>query len=179
MKKFTQSPLTAAMGALMLTGVSAQAGAESNPFAFTELNGGYMQVAADLNNKVSEGGCGSNNTASAAKPQAKTQAQPHADEHAGHQAKKSDGSCGQGMCGGMMQGGAMKPGMEHSCGAMMKGHEGACGMGMSAHGDHAAQAEPNKPAADAKAGHSNCGSMMKHSQGACGSSVDANTAAGK
>jgi uncharacterized low-complexity protein len=128
MKKMNKSPLAAAMGAAIITTASAAAHAETNPFGMTELNSGYMQLAAgemacganmggmdksDMNppsNKTAEGAC------AGAKP-APTQAP----------AKSAEGKCGEGKCGGMMDDGKMKKGMENVCGAMMKGKEGSCG----------------------------------------------------
>ena len=150
MKKFTKSPLAAAMGTLVLTSFAADVSADVNPFAVTELSSGYMQMA-DLNNKVTEGGCGSNNGNSG-------------------QTKATQGSCGEGKCGAMMSGGKMKPGMEHSCGAMMKNHDGACGMAVSAtpageHADHKPAQEKASQgscgAAHDKSGDGSCGAMMK------------------
>lgn len=132
-----------AMGSAVLSGLSLNVVADTNPFAMTELNGGYMQVAVDLNNKVSEGGCGG----SASK------ATGHDAHASGGEVKKAEGSCGAGQCGAMMSGGKMKPGMESSCGAMMKGKEGACGM------------------ESGKSGQMACGAMMKDSETSCGAKM--------
>ena len=115
MKKINKTPLATAMGAALISTVSATAVyADTNPFGMTELSTGYMQVAAaemkcgaamDMNNKTPEGACaGAQHPTTAAKPAA-TEAS----------------------CGAMMKDGKMKPGMEMACGAMMKGKEGACG----------------------------------------------------
>ena len=141
MKNINKTPLATAMGAALLSTVSATAVyADTNPFGMTELSTGYMQVAeagkaAEMacgasmnmgtNNKTPEGACaGAQHPTGAAKPAA---------------AKGTEGSCGD-----MMKDGKMKPGMEMACGAMMKGKEGACG-----------QMKP--------------GETMKGKEGACGS----------
>lgn len=159
MKKFNKSPLAVAMGSVVLSGFAVNASAELNPFAVTELSSGYMQVAVDLNNKVSESVCGSNNGAGA--PHKKTEA------------KKAEGSCGESKCGAMMSGGKMNKGMEHACGAMMKGKEGACGM-MGA----AKSAEGMSHGSSDKAAHASCGSMMKGGEASCGAKVDEHKASG-
>ena len=153
MKKTNKTQL-AAMGTVVLSGLAANVSADANPFAMTELSGGYMQVAADTHNKVTEAGCG-------ASAKADAQAKAGHDEHAGH-VKKAEGSCGAGQCGAMMKDGKMKPGMESTCGAMMKGHDGACGMsGMSdmKHDDAG------------KSGQMACGAMMKDSETSCGAKM--------
>ncbi|MEQ1528035.1 MAG: hypothetical protein ABL925_01870 [Methylococcales bacterium] len=157
MKISKKSPLALAVGSVVLSAMAGQVQAESNPFAMTELSGGYMQVAVDLNNKVSETGCGAQMKPSSA-PKKET-------------AKKAEGSCGQGMCGAMMSDGKMKKGMESSCGAMMKGKEGACGMGMNqdAAGKDAKAAEASCGAMMGKSAEASCGAMMKSGEGSCGS----------
>jgi len=174
MKKFSKTPLAAAMGTLVLSSLAAHVNAETNPFTLTELASPYMQAAADkLNNKVSETSCGSNTGTGASN---KT-----GDDHAKH-AKKTEGSCGEGKCGAMMSNGKMNKGMESSCGAMMKGKEGSCGMMGMNHGatDASAQAhdhaDTNK---NSKAAEHSCGAMMKGMEGSCGAKVDADAAAGK
>ncbi len=114
MKKINKTPLATAMGAALLSTVSATAAyADTNPFGMTELSTGYMQVAeAEMkcgasmnmgtNNKTPEGAC-----AVAQHP--------------------TTGKAAEASCGNMMKDGKMKPGMEMACGAMMKGKEGACG----------------------------------------------------
>lgn len=180
MKKMNKTPLAKAMGTLMLSGLAANVSADANPFAMTELSTAYMQVAVDLNNKVSEGGCGSNKGAAA------TTANPGT--------KKAEGNCGEGKCGAMMSGGKMKPGMENSCGSMMKNKEGTCGM-MGMNQDNAGKAKQEAAGksaehncgammngakgGEAKGGEATCGAMMKGGEGSCGSKVDAGKAAGK
>lgn len=169
MKNFKKTSLATVVGGAVISSFAANVSADANPFAMAEMSGGYMQVAEanNLNNKVSEGGCGSNANKGAS--------------------KKTEGSCGEGMCGGMMSGNKMKKGMEGMCGEMMKGKEGACGMmgGMN-HGDDnkAKAAKSNEGSCGAmmggdKAGHGSCGAMMKGGEGSCGSKVDSNKASGK
>lgn len=174
MKKLNKTPLATAVGTLLISGFSINASAEASPFAMTELSSGYMQVAENLNNKVTEGGCGSNTGGAGA----------NAKKSDGASAKKADGSCGEGKCGAMMNGGKMKQGMESVCGAMMKNKEGSCGM----NGNNPAPASKNGKAAEAscgammggnKAGEASCGSMMKGAEGSCGSKVEAGKASGK
>jgi len=137
MKKHTKNQIATTIGTAVLTGLAANVNAESNPFAMTELSSGYMQLAADTHNKVTESGCGA---------AAKADSNAHDKHAAPGQVKKAEGSCGAGQCGAMMSGGKMKPGMENSCGAMMKGKEGACGMMGDMKHDDAAKGEQ-------KAGH--------------------------
>ena len=107
MKKIIKTPLAHAMGTMIISGFAANA--DANPFALTELSSGYMQVAVDLNNKVNEGACGSNNGAKAP------------------DREKNRRLLRRRQMRRMMSGGKMKKGMENSCGAMMKNKEGACG----------------------------------------------------
>jgi len=173
MKKLSKTPLAVAMGTAVLSGVAANANADSNPFAMTELSNGYMQVAVKYDAKQSHGACGSNATDASGNPAGK----------ANTNTKKTEGSCGEGMCGAMMNGGKMKKGMESACGAMMKGKEGACGM---KHGDddkaQTSKGEEGSCGAmmgGGKGGEMSCGAMMKGGEGSCGSKVDADKAAGK
>jgi len=102
MKKTTKT-LTTIGTALASSFAVTAVNAESNPFAMTELNSGYMQLAQS--DKAGEMKCGSKMKMN----------------------KKSEAACGEGKCGGMMENGKMKKGLEQACGAMMKGKEGACG----------------------------------------------------
>ena len=57
MKKFNKTPLTLAMGTTaVISGFAANVNAEANPFAMSELSGGYMVAEA------SQGSCGGNVT---------------------------------------------------------------------------------------------------------------------
>jgi uncharacterized low-complexity protein len=102
MSNKTVKPVAAAIGAAfvgsMLAVGSANAGA--NPFGLSELNGGYAQIAGNM-----EGKCG------------------------GDKAEKSaEGKCGAGKCGGEMKAGEGKCGAG-KCGGEMKAGEGKCGAG--------------------------------------------------
>ncbi|MDD2759659.1 MAG: hypothetical protein PHH11_05135 [Methylomonas sp.] len=183
MKKFNKTPLTLAMGTTaVISGFSANANAEINPFALSELSSGYM--VAEASNKTGHGACGGNvadangNKITGAKKEAGADKAP--------KTKKAEGSCGEGMCGGMMDGGKMKKGMEGMCGEMMKGKEGMCGMmgGMKGmgHGDKSEEGSCGammKGDEAKKGGEGSCGSMMKGGEGSCGSKVDADKAAGE
>jgi len=148
MKKMNKSPLAAAMGAAVISTLSATANAEANPFGMTELNSGYMQVAAgemscganmggmDKSNmppanKTAEGNCAGNKSATATAAQAKAAEKKCAGYKSATAtaapAKAAEGKCGEKKCAGMMDDGKMKKGMENVCGAMMKGKEGSCG----------------------------------------------------
>jgi uncharacterized low-complexity protein len=156
MKNLKKSPLAGAMGAIIVSTFSVSADAEVSPFAMTEIQTPYMQLAADSSAKVSQGGCASFDSKSSS--HAKT---------ATDKAKSPEMKCGEGMCGAMMEGGKMKKGMENVCGAMMKGKEGSCGK----MGGGNAKSE--------KSAEHTCGAMMKDSEASCGSKVDAKKAAGK
>lgn len=99
--KNTTKTLTTIGTAVASTFAANAVNAESNPFAMTELDSGYMQLAQS--DKAGEMKCGSKMD------------------------KKAEAACGEGRCGAMMEDGKMKKGLENSCGAMMKGKEGACG----------------------------------------------------
>ena len=99
--KNTTKTLTTIGTAVASTFAVGAVNAESNPFAMTELDSGYMQLAQS--DKAGEMKCGSKMD------------------------KKKEAACGEGRCGSMMEDGKMKKGLENSCGAMMKGKEGACG----------------------------------------------------
>ena len=101
MMKKTTKTLTTLGTAVASTFAANAVNAESNPFAMTELDSGYMQLAQS--DKAGEMKCGSK------------------------MGKKKEAACGEGKCGSMMDDGKMKKGLESSCGAMMKGKEGACG----------------------------------------------------
>lgn len=114
MKKIT-TPFAAAMGAALISSISATAANAESIFGAAELSSGYMQVAemacgAGMKMdapKTAEGACAGKKSTNTDKPV-------------------------EGKCGDMMDGDKMKKGMESMCGAMMKGKEGACG---EMHGD--------------------------------------------
>lgn len=112
MSSNSRKPVAAAIGAAFAGTVmiSGAAGAAGNPFALTELNGGYAQLASHHGG----GKCGAGKCGGAAK------------------AKGAEGKCGVGKCGGA----AMTKGAEGKCGvgkcggaAKAKGAEGKCGVG--------------------------------------------------
>ncbi len=166
MKQFTRHSLATLISATVVSGFSV-AHAETNPFAFTELNSGYMQVAT-----------AETQSAPVAAPAKTTETPAPAAKSAGHcpegkcgemmkpqaaAAKTTEAKCGESKCGAMMQDGKMKPGMEASCGGMMKGKEGSCGMmGNMSQMDHGNAAAATAPkTAEAKCGESKCGAMMQ------------------
>jgi len=111
MTEKTKAPVAAAIGAafagsLLLAG---NANASGNPFALTELSGGYAQVASSHG----EGKCGAGKCGAG---------------KCGGSMKGEEGKCGAGKCGGSMKGGEGKCGAG-KCGGSMKGGEGKCGAG--------------------------------------------------
>jgi uncharacterized low-complexity protein len=112
MSKQTKKPVAAAIGAafagsMMMAGA---ASADANPFALSELAGGYAQVASAHEGKCGAGKCGGEK---------------------GAEGKCGAGKCGAGKCGG-------EKGAEGKCGAGKcgagkcggeKGAEGKCGAG--------------------------------------------------
>lgn len=133
MKKINKTPFAAAMGTAVLSTLAVTAvHAEANPFAMTDMNSGYMQLAeADAAKPgMKEGSCGEGKCGGAMMKSAPKTVEGACagNKPAAKPANKAaEGKCGEGMCGGMMEGGKMKKGMEAMCGAMMKGKEGSCG----------------------------------------------------
>jgi len=127
--------------------------AESNPFAMTEMNSGYMQVAkAEMScgaKMKKEAACGEGKCGGMMKGKDGKKGMESA---CGAMMKAKEAKCGEAKCGSMMKDGKMKKGMESSCGAMMKGKEGACGMG----------AEKMNKMSEGKCGEGKCGGMMKN-----------------
>ena len=103
MTKSTAKPLAAALGAAFVTAMAQfpATQAAENPFATTELQGGY-KLAAHHEGKCGEGKCGGE--------------------------KKSEGKCGEGKCGGGDKKSEGKCG-EGKCGGGDKKSEGKCGEG--------------------------------------------------
>lgn len=138
MKKLNKTPLAAAMGAALVSSMAATAvQADANPFAMTELQSGYMQLAegemkcgASMGmpemKKGAEGACAAKATAAEeAKPKAKEGSCGAACQEGMKNceaAKNMEGACGANMkgCGEGMAG----------CAEMQKGKEGACGANM-------------------------------------------------
>ncbi len=135
MKKMNKTPLAAAMGAALVSSLAATAVyAEANPFAMTELQSGYMQLAemqcgASMGmpemKKGVEGACAGKTAATGAQSKAKegscgeacAEGMKNCDA-----AKTKEGACGNNMkgCGEGMKG----------CTEMMKGKDGNCGANM-------------------------------------------------
>ena len=97
------------MAVTALSPVALAEDASSNPFAVTELSGGYMQLAeaegaakAEAEGSCGEGKCGD-------------------DKAEGDDKAKAEGSCGEGKCGDDKAEGDDKAKAEGSCG------EGKCG----------------------------------------------------
>ena len=102
------TPVIAALGLAMAGTLTAgTAGASENPFALSELDSGYMQLAAS--DKAGEGKCGGDMKAKEGK--------------CGGDTKAKEGKCGEGKCGGDMKA------KEGKCGGDMKAKEGKCGEG--------------------------------------------------
>ncbi|SER37712.1 hypothetical protein SAMN05421690_102231 [Nitrosomonas sp. Nm51] len=111
MSKKTLKPVSFAVGTVFVAtlaanNVSAEVVTDDNPFAMSELSGGYMQLAyggggdkSDKKDKYGEGNCG------------------------GKKAKE-EGKCGEGKCGE-----DMKKNMEGNCGGKKAEEEGKCGEG--------------------------------------------------
>ncbi len=108
----TSKTLTLAMGTAFAAGLAASNVANAtetgaNPFAVTELPGGYMQVAAK-EGKCGEGKCGAGKKASAKTKEGRCgegkcgEGKCGADNKAKAKEKaKKEGKCGEGKCGNM------------------------------------------------------------------------------
>jgi uncharacterized low-complexity protein len=104
--KITKKPLAIALGAAFVTSLAGApvANAAENPFAMTELAGGYMVAdshAAGGDKAKAEGKCG--------------------EGKCGGEKTKAEGKCGEGKCGGDKAEGGEKAKAEGKCG------EGKCG----------------------------------------------------
>jgi uncharacterized low-complexity protein len=97
----TRKPLAIAAGAALVTSLASASAvnAAENPFAITELPGGYMVADSHMEGKCGEGKCGGDK-------------------------KEGEGKCGEGKCGG-----AAKSAEEGKCGGAKKEGEGKCGEG--------------------------------------------------
>jgi hypothetical protein len=134
MKKMTKTPLAVAMGAALISSVTATAAnAEANPFDMTELSSGYMQLAEMKcgeamgmpGMKPAEGNCAGAKTPTAdsgKKAEGKCGTQCGEGMKQCSDAKAKEGACGDKMkgCGEGMQG----------CAEMQKGKEGGCAANM-------------------------------------------------
>ena len=99
----TKTPLALAIGTAFAASLAASnianaaPNTSSNPFAMSDLNSGYMQVASSHEGKCGEGKCGGK--------------------------KSSEGKCGEGKCGGSKGEKEGKCG-EGKCGSSKGGKEG-------------------------------------------------------
>jgi uncharacterized low-complexity protein len=128
MKKMNKTPLAAAMGAALVSSMAATAvHADANPFAMTEMQSGYMQLAEmkcgksmgmPEMKKGAEGACASSKTTAAPKEGSCGAACKEGMKNC-EAAKTKEGACGKNMkgCGEGMAG----------CTEMQKGKDGACG----------------------------------------------------
>ncbi len=92
--------------AVPIASTNAMLSQDKSPFAMTELNGGYMQIA---DSKCGEGKCGGSKKK---EPEGKC----GEGKCGGSKKKESEGKCGEGKCGG-----SKKKESEGKCG------EGKCG----------------------------------------------------
>ena len=86
-------PVVASVGAVFIAGLATAsvANAAENPFAATDLNAGYNQLADNHEGKCGEGKCGGD----------KKKAEGKCGEgKCGGDKKKAEGKCGEGKCGG-------------------------------------------------------------------------------
>jgi len=105
-EKITRKPLAIALGAAFVTSLASAsiANAAENPFAMSELAGGYMVAGSHMeggDKGKAEGKCG--------------------EGKCGGEKKKAEGKCGEGKCGGE------KKEAEGKCGGEKKEAEGKCG----------------------------------------------------
>ena len=93
-QKTSMKPLAFALGAAFATTLSSAsvANAADNPFAMTEISGGYM-VAAAAEGKCGEGKCGGEKKAT-------TEGKCGEGKCGGEKKAATEGKCGEGKCGG-------------------------------------------------------------------------------
>ena len=114
MSKISTLNALAASVVVSALGVSVAHAAAANPFAASDITGGYQQLADN------EGSCG-NHGGDAAKGDKSKEGKCGADK------MKKEGKCGEGKCGDkMMKDKKDKAGKEGKCGDKSK-HEGKCG----------------------------------------------------
>ena len=101
----TRKPLAIAAGAALVTSLASASAvnAAENPFAMTQLPGGYMVADAHMEGKCGEGKCGAK--------------------------KEGEGKCGEGKCGGAAKSAEEGKCGEGKCGGAKKEGEGKCGEG--------------------------------------------------
>jgi uncharacterized low-complexity protein len=106
-EKNTRKPLAIALGAAFVTSLASApiANAAENPFAMSELAGGYMVAdshmeggdKAKAEGKCGEGKCGGAKTEGADKATAEGKC---GEGKCGGEKKEAEGKCGEGKCGG-------------------------------------------------------------------------------
>jgi len=110
-EKITKKPLAIALGAAFVTSLASApiANAAENPFAMSELAGGYMVADSHMEGgdkgkaegKCGEGKCGGAKTEAAAEGTDKAKAEGKCGEgKCGGEKKEAEGKCGEGKCGG-------------------------------------------------------------------------------
>ena len=104
--KSNRKTLALAAGAALVTSLASTSAvnAAENPFAMTQLPGGYMVADSHMEGKCGEGKCGG----------AK---------------KEGEGKCGEGKCGGAAKSAEEGKCGEGKCGGAKKEGEGKCGEG--------------------------------------------------
>lgn len=127
MSKKSMKPIALAIGTAFVTSlaashVSAAADVNANPFAMSELSGGYMQLASgygegksEKEGKCGEGKCGGKN-----------EMKQNMEGKCGEKKSEKEGKCGEGKCGEKKE---MKQNMEGKCGEKKSEKEGKCGEG--------------------------------------------------
>jgi len=110
-EKITKKPIAIALGAAFVTSLASApiANAAENPFAMSELAGGYMVAGSHMEGgdkgkaegKCGEGKCGGEKTEAAAEGADKAKAEGKCGEgKCGGEKKEAEGKCGEGKCGG-------------------------------------------------------------------------------
>ncbi len=115
MKNTQKTPLAIAIGTTLLSGLAAtavQAETQTNPFAMTDLDSGYMQLAAadskDDSSKVKDGSCGEGKCGGKMMEEGAAEKmvegacagnKPMPTEEKGTEAKCGEAKCGEGKCG--------------------------------------------------------------------------------
>ena len=106
-ENITKKPLAIALGAAFVTSLASAsiANAAENPFAMSELAGGYMVAGSHMEGgdkgkaegKCGEGKCGGAKTEGAEKATAEGKC---GEGKCGGEKKEAEGKCGEGKCGG-------------------------------------------------------------------------------
>jgi uncharacterized low-complexity protein len=122
----TKTPLALAIGtafaaSLAASNIANAAPNSSNPFAMSELNSGYMQVA-----DMKEGKCGGAKKESMEGKCGGAKKESMEGKCGGAKKESMEGKCGEGKCGGAKE---MPKNMEGKCGGSKATKEGKCGEG--------------------------------------------------